>query len=88
MDMLISGTGIYVGTSAPDQETCFLTEWYCLQDLLKGLETPCPCGSRVMHGNVLLFYRYFLLFDYCSISLLTSGLSHGCILHPLVCLKE
>ena len=45
MDMLISGTGIYVGTSAPDQETCFLTEQYCLQDLLKGLETPCPCGK-------------------------------------------
>ena len=45
MDMLISGTGIYVGTSAPDQETCFLTERYCLQDLLKGLETPCPCGK-------------------------------------------
>lgn len=87
MDMLISGTGIYVGTSAPDQETCFLTEQYCLHDLLKGLETSCPRGksSNAWRCSVL---QVFLLFDYCSNSLLTSGLSHGCILHPLVCLKE
>ena len=45
MDMLIYGTGIYEGTSAPDQETCFLTERHCVHDLLKGLEGPCLCGK-------------------------------------------
>ena len=51
MESLISGTGNYTGTSAPEEEGCFQTERCCLNDLLKELETPC------------LFYRYFL-FDY------------------------
>ena len=34
-----------MGSSAPDEEACFLTEQHCLHDLLKGLHTPCPCGK-------------------------------------------
>ena len=41
MKLLISGTGIYTGTSAPEEEGCFLTERCSLNDLLKELETPC-----------------------------------------------
>lgn len=36
--------GIYTGSSNLKEEAAFLTERYCLTDLVQGLKTPCPCG--------------------------------------------
>lgn len=36
--------GIYTGNTNPVDETAFLTERHCLNDLVQGLKTPCPCG--------------------------------------------
>ena len=37
---------MYAGApSTAADEACFLTEKLCLMDLVKGLETSCPCGK-------------------------------------------
>ena len=64
MKLLISGTGIYTGTSAPEEEGCFLTERCCLNDLLKELETPCRCGKSSNAwrcSSVLQVFIYYFI---------------------------
>ena len=38
--------GVFVGNVGQNREdeASFLTERYCLDDLLEGLKSPCPCG--------------------------------------------
>ena len=36
--------GIYTGDGIPEDESLFITEKHCFQDLVSGLGTPCPCG--------------------------------------------
>ena len=37
-------TGVYDGNSSPEEESLFLTERHCFDDLVSGLQSACPCG--------------------------------------------
>ena len=58
--------GIYTSSGTTEDETCFLTERHCLHDLVRGLETACPCGkssspwavSSVVQVNVCIRYSF------------------------------
>ena len=63
--------GIYTSIGTTEDETCFLTERNCLHDLVRGLETACPCGkssspwaiSSVVQVNFCIRYSYILTSD-------------------------
>ena len=39
--------GVYVGDTKEDDQSLFITERHCFQDLLSGLASACPCGLAV-----------------------------------------
>ena len=63
--------GIYTSSGTTEDETCFLTERHCLHDLVRGLETACPCGkssspwavSSVVQVNFCIRYSFILTID-------------------------
>ena len=38
---------VYVGDTKEDDQSLFVTERHCFQDLLSGLASACPCGLAV-----------------------------------------
>lgn len=39
--------GVYLGDTKDDDQSLFITERHCFQDLLSGLASACPCGLAV-----------------------------------------
>ena len=80
--------GIYTSIGTTEDETCFLTERHCLHDLVRGLETACPCGkssspwavSSFVQVNFCITYSFILTIDKCVTLDIQGTLSYNYVL--------